>query len=237
MRRKKIMKNKVLIVDDEKNIRLTLKTALSKAGYEVETAVNGEDGLSKLQEEGFPVILLDMKMPGMDGIQFLKEITNADLETKVIMITGYGSVETAVETLKLGAVDYLRKPFKPEEIIGIVEDVFERYKVENSEKEVESFEEYIMLAKNAINKRDFSRAKEILQKATSLDSEKPEPFNLLGIIYEMQHKQGEAMKMYRAALALEPGYKPANDNIERAGESMGSIDLDNVNFGDDEEEK
>lgn len=231
------MKNKVLIVDDEKNIRLTLKTALSKAGYEVETAVNGEDGLSKLQEEGFPVILLDMKMPGMDGIQFLKEITNADLETKVIMITGYGSVETAVETLKLGAVDYLRKPFKPEEIIGIVEDVFERYKVENSEKEVESFEEYIMLAKNAINKRDFSRAKEILQKATSLDSEKPEPFNLLGIIYEMQHKQGEAMKMYRAALALEPGYKPANDNIERAGESMGSIDLDNVNFGDDEEEK
>jgi DNA-binding NtrC family response regulator len=237
MRRKKIMKNKVLIVDDEKNIRLTLKTALSKAGYEVETAVNGEDGLSKLQKEGFPVILLDMKMPGMDGIQFLKEITNADLETKVIMITGYGSVETAVETLKLGAVDYLRKPFKPEEIIGIVEDVFERYEVENSEKEVESFEEYIMLAKNAINKRDFSRAKEMLQKATSLDSEKPEPFNLLGIIYEMQHKQGEAMKMYRAALALEPGYKPANDNIERAGESMGSIDLDNVNFGDDEEEK
>ncbi|MFW5736714.1 MAG: sigma-54-dependent transcriptional regulator, partial [Halanaerobium sp.] len=149
------MKNKVLIVDDEKNIRLTLKTALSKAGYEVETAVNGEDGLSKLEEEGFPVILLDMKMPGMDGIQFLKEITNEDLETKVIMITGYGSVETAVETLKLGAVDYLRKPFKPEEIISIVEDVFERYEVENNEKEVESFEEYIMLAKNAINKRDF----------------------------------------------------------------------------------
>ncbi|MFP4371511.1 MAG: response regulator [Halanaerobium sp.] len=231
------MKNKVLIVDDEKNIRLTLKTALSKAGYEVETAVNGEDGLSKLEEEGFPVILLDMKMPGMDGIQFLKEITNEDLETKVIMITGYGSVETAVETLKLGAVDYLRKPFKPEEIISIVEDVFERYEVENNEKEVESFEEYIMLAKNAINKRDFSRAKEMLQKATSINSEKPEPFNLLGIIYEMQHKQGEAMKMYRAALALEPGYKPANDNIERAGESIGSIDLDNVNFGDDEEDK
>jgi YesN/AraC family two-component response regulator len=153
------------------------------------------------------------------------------------MITGYGSVETAVETLKLGAVDYLRKPFKPEEIINIVQDVFERYKVENSEKEVESFEEYIMLAKNAINKRDFSKAKEMLQQATSLDSEKPEPFNLLGIIYEMQHKQGEAMKMYRAALALDPGYKPANENIERAGESMGSIDLDDVNFGDDEEEE
>ncbi len=231
------MKNNILIVDDEKNIRLTLKTALSKAGYEVETAVNGEDGLSKLEEEEFPIVLLDMKMPGMDGIQFLKKITDDEIETKVIMITGYGSVETAVETLKLGAVDYLRKPFKPEEIIEIVEDVFERYEVENSEKEVETFDEYIMLAKNAINKRNFSKAKEMLQEATSLDSEKPEPFNLLGIIYEMQHKQAEAMKMYRAALALEPGYKPANDNIERAGESIGSIDLDNVNFGDDEEEK
>lgn len=231
------MKNKVLVVDDEKNIRLTLKKALSNADYEVETAVNGEDGLAKLKEEEIPVILLDMKMPGMDGIQFLKEVKNKAIETKVIMITGYGSVETAVETLKLGAVDYLRKPFKPEEIINIVQDVFERYKVENSEKEVENFGEYIMLAKNAINKRDFSKAKEMLQQATSLDSEKPEPFNLLGIIYEMQHKQGEAMKMYRAALALAPGYKPANENIERAGESMGSIDLDEVSFGDDEEEE
>lgn len=230
------MKNKVLIVDDEKNIRLTLKTALKKAGYQVETAVNGEDGLSILKEEEIPVILLDMKMPGMDGIQFLKEIANDNFETKVIMITGYGSVETAVETLKLGAVDYLRKPFKPEEIIGIVEDVFERYKVENSGEEVESFEEYIMLAKNSINKRDFTQAKKMLRQATSLDSQKPEPFNLLGIIYEMQHKQAEAMKMYRAALALNPGYKPANDNIERAGESMGSINLDKINFGDDEEE-
>jgi YesN/AraC family two-component response regulator len=236
-RRKIIMKHKVLIVDDEKNIRLTLKTALSKAGYEVETAVNGEDGLTKLKEEEIPVVLLDMKMPGMDGIQFLKEVTDKDIATKVIMITGYSSVETAVETLKLGAVDYLRKPFKPEEIISIVEDVFERHEIENSEKEVESFDDYIMLAKNAINKRDFSKAKEMLQEATSLNSEKPEPFNFLGIIYEMQHKQAEAMKMYRAALALDPGYKPANDNIERAGESMGSIDLDNVNFGDDEEEE
>lgn len=229
------MNKKVLLIDDEKNIRLTLKTALSKAGYEVETAVNGEDGLTKVKEDNFPVILLDMKMPGMDGIQFLKEINNEDISTKVIMITGYGSVETAVETLKLGAVDYLRKPFKPEEIIEIVEDVFKRYEMESSEKEVETFEDYITMAKNAINKRDFSKAKEMLKKATSEDSEKPEPFNLLGVIYEMQHKQAEAMKMYRAALALDPSYKPANENIERAGSSVGSIDLDNINLGDDEE--
>ncbi|MGM0603074.1 MAG: response regulator [Bacillota bacterium] len=231
------MNKKILIVDDEKNIRLTLKTALKNAGYEVETAVNGEDGLAKVKEDDFPVILLDMKMPGIDGIQFLQELNNKEIETKVIMITGYGSVETAVETLKLGAIDYLRKPFKPEEIIEIVEDVFKRYELENTEKEVESFEDYIILAKNAINKRNFSKAKEMLQKATSENSEKPEPFNLLGIIYEMQHKQPEAMKMYRAALALDPSYKPANDNIERAGESMGSVDIDSMNLGDEEREE
>ncbi|RCW81784.1 response regulator receiver domain-containing protein [Halanaerobium sp. DL-01] len=231
------MNKKILIVDDEKNIRLTLKTALKNAGYEVETAVNGEDGLAQVKEDEFPVILLDMKMPGIDGIQFLQELNNKEIETKVIMITGYGSVETAVETLKLGAIDYLRKPFKPEEIIEIVEDVFKRYELENIEKEVESFEDYIILAKNAINKRNFSKAKEMLQKATSENSEKPEPFNLLGIIYEMQHKQPEAMKMYRAALALDPSYKPANDNIERAGERMGSVDIDSMNLGDEEREE
>ncbi|MFW6281072.1 MAG: response regulator [Halanaerobium sp.] len=230
------MDKKILIVDDEKNIRLTLKTALTKAGYEVETAVNGEDGLKKVKEDNFPVILLDMKMPGMDGIQFLKELKNENIDTKVILITGYGSVETAVETLKLGAIDYLRKPFKPEEIIEIVEDVFKRYEFEKSEGETETFEDYITLAKNAINKRDFSKAKEMLQKATSLNAEKPEAFNLLGVIYEMQHQQGEAMKMYRAAIALDPSYKPANDNIERAGESIGAVDVDNMNLGDEDEE-
>lgn len=231
------MNKKILIVDDEKNIRLTLKTALKNAGYEVETAVNGEDGLSKVNEEEFPVILLDMKMPGIDGIQFLKELNNKEIETKVIMITGYGSVETAVETLKLGAIDYLRKPFKPEEIIEIVEDVFKKYELENTEREVEGFEDYINLAKKAINKRNFSKAKEMLQKATSENFEKPAPFNLLGIIYEMQHKQPEAMKMYRAALALDPSYKPANDNIERAGENMGTVDIDSMNLGDEEKEE
>jgi len=230
------MKNRVLIVDDEKNIRLTLKKALTNAGYEVDTAVNGEDGLKKIKEEDFPVILLDMRMPGMDGIQFLREINNENIRTKVIMITGYGSIETAVETLKLGAIDYLRKPFKPEEIIDIVDNVFKRYELENAEEEVEDFEGFITLAKNAINKRDFSKAKEMLNKATSLNSEKPEPFNLLGIIYEMQHQQQEAMKMYRAALALDPSYKPANENIERAGQAFASVDLDEVNLGDEEEE-
>lgn len=226
---------KVLIIDDEKNIRVTLKKALTMDGYEVETAINGEDGLQKIKEKEYPVILLDMKMPGMDGIEFLKKINEMEYDTRVIMITGYGSVETAVETMKLGAVDYLRKPFKPQEIRNIVREVFERIELEQSGNQAETFNDFLHLAKAEINKRNFNQAIDLLKKATALDAEKPEPFNLLGVIYELKNRQAEAMKMYRAALAMEPSYKPANENLQRASEIVTGTNLEDVNLGDEEE--
>ncbi len=228
------MNKKILVVDDEKNIRLTLEKALSNAGYEVETALNGEDGLEKIKEDEYPVILLDMKMPGMDGLEFLEKVNELKYQTRVVMITGYGNVETAVETMKLGAVDYLRKPFKPQEILEIVDNVFERYKLENNEKEADSFEDILNLAKAEINKKNFTEAIEILKKATSQDSEKPEPFNLMGIIYELKNQQAKAMKMYRAALALDPSYRPATDNLQRASEVAGQPDISNMDLGDEQ---
>ncbi len=228
------MNKKVLVVDDEKNIRLTLNKALSNAGYEVGTALNGEDALEKINQDQFPVILLDMKMPGMSGIDLLDKINELDYQTRVIMITGFGNVETAVETMKLGAVDYLRKPFKPEEIIEIVEHVFKRYQLEDNENEVDSFEDILNLAKSEINKRNFNEAIELLKKATSSDTEKPEPFNLMGVIYELKNQQAKAMKMYRAALALDPSYRPASDNLQRAGEIAGQPDIDDMDLGDEE---
>ncbi len=226
---------RVIVIDDEKNIRLTLKKALSGAGYEVDAAMNGENGLQKLKEKEYPVVLLDMRLPGIDGIEVLKQINNLDYKTKVIMITGYGNVETAVETMKLGAIDYLRKPFKPEEIKDVVAQVFARYQLEEDEQEADSFREFLSLAKSAINKRNFEKAIKLLKQATSLDSEKPEPFNLLGIIYELRSNQPEAMKMYRAALALDPTYKPADENLQRASDMNNDGDLDSVNLGEEED--
>lgn len=228
------MNKKILVVDDEKNIRLTLEKALSNAGYEVETALNGEDGLEKISEDEFPVILLDMKMPGMDGLEFLEKVNELNYQTRVIMITGYGNVETAVETMKLGAVDYLRKPFKPQEILEIVDHVFERYQLENNEKKADNFNEILNLAKAEINKKNFNNAIELLKKATSKDSEKPEPFNLMGIIYELKNQQAKAMKMYRAALALDPSYRPATENIQRASETTTYPDINDRDLGDEE---
>ncbi len=228
------MEKKILIIDDEKNIRMTLEKALAKAGFTVSTAVNGEDGLQKINDTNYPVILLDMKMPGMGGMEFLKQIRDLDYQTRVVMITGFGNVETAVEAMKLGAVDFLRKPFKPTEIIELVEEVYARYELEENSDSVEGFSDHLNLAKSTINKRNFEEARNLLKKATSINPEKPEPFNLLGIIHELKHNQAEAMKMYRAALAIDPAYSPATENLQRAGESMGKIDLEKINMGDEE---
>ncbi len=230
-----VLNKKVLIIDDEKNIRVTLKKALELDGYEVETAINGEDGLRKIEKVEYSVILLDMKMPGLDGIEFLKKVNERQYKARVIMITGYGSVETAVETMKMGAVDYLRKPFKPQEIREIVQEVFKRIELEQSGEKAATFNDFLHLAKAEINKRNFNEAFELLKKAAALDNEKPEPFNLMGIIYELKNRQAEAMKMYRAALALEPSYHPANENLQRASEFVSGTNLEDVNLGDEEE--
>src|SRR6056297_995566 len=118
-------KKNILIIDDEKNIRFTLKKSL-ESDYEVVTAVNGEDGIEKFQENNFDLVLLDMKLPGMDGMEVLKQIKDIDKTADIIIITGFGSVDSAVETMKLGAIDYLRKPFTPDEIKEIVKEVIER---------------------------------------------------------------------------------------------------------------
>ncbi|ADL12885.1 response regulator [Acetohalobium arabaticum] len=225
---------KILIVDDEKNIRKTLKQCL-QTDYEVVTAVNGEDGIDKFAEDDFAVILLDMKLPGIDGIKVLEEIKKEDNGANVIMITGFGSVKTAVKTMKLGAVDYLRKPFTPDEIRKIVQEVIDRDRIEIVEEELDSYEDYVQYAKSCINDRKFEKAREYLQKAVSLDTSKPEAFNLLGVIFEMQDKLKEAQKEYRAALALDPSYKPARDNLDRT--TQFEYQKRDINLGEVDEEE
>lgn len=229
--------NRILIIDDEKNVRENLKRVLELEGYEVELAINGEDGLSKFSSDNFPVVLLDMKLPGIDGIEVLKQILQKNDRTKVIMITGYGTIETAVETMKLGAVDFLRKPFSPEEIREAVKDVINRLKMEQEERELNSFTDFFNFAKSFINKRDFKKAVEYLEKAISMDSSKPEPYNLLGVIYEMEGEMDKARKMYRAALAIDPSYKPADENLERVIQFNYSPGEYNLGDEDDDEDK
>ncbi|MGB7573285.1 MAG: sigma-54 dependent transcriptional regulator [Thermodesulfobacteriota bacterium] len=108
---------RILIVDDEESFRHMLSVILVKEGYEVETSSNGEEGLQKASASPFDQILCDIRMPRMDGLVFLREIKKTGAEASVIMMSAYGTVDTAIEAMKLGAYDYISKPFKPDEII------------------------------------------------------------------------------------------------------------------------
>lgn len=100
----------ILIIDDERAIRNVLKDILSNEGFKVEEAADGEEGLKKFQAGTFDVVLCDIKMPKLDGIEFLQKVTEAGTDTPVIMISGHGNIETAVDAVKKGAFDYISKP-------------------------------------------------------------------------------------------------------------------------------
>ena len=108
----------VLVVDDDEVVRLSYQRSLRGAHCNVEAAFNGEDALNALQHKNFDVVLLDLRMPGMDGMSVLKEIKRSWPESEVVVITGYPTVETAKEAVRLGAYDYLAKPVGPAEIIN-----------------------------------------------------------------------------------------------------------------------
>ncbi|MCK5050405.1 MAG: sigma-54-dependent Fis family transcriptional regulator [Candidatus Cloacimonetes bacterium] len=107
---------KIVIVDDNKNMQIILQNLLADEGYEVISATNGKDGLKAIIEKSPDLVLLDIRLPEMNGIDVLQQITKFEKEILVIMITAYGDVETAVETMKLGAYDYITKPFVNEEL-------------------------------------------------------------------------------------------------------------------------
>jgi len=106
----------ILIIDDDKVIQDSCSLILKKEGYKVQVAGDGEKGLLAFKKELFHVILLDLKMPRMDGMQVLAKIKEESPETPVIIITGYASIGSAVEAMKQGAFEYLTKPFTPEEL-------------------------------------------------------------------------------------------------------------------------
>ena len=211
----RLMKERsVLIVDDEKNIRLTLVQALEVLGVETDTAADGEEALVKLREKEFGLILLDLRLPGMSGMEVLRQLREIRPDIRVIIMTAYGTVESAVEAMRLGACDYIQKPFIPEEIRDGVSRVMDREKLQ--EQKVMDYASGIELAKRCIGDRHFDGAVEHVRKAISLDPSRPEAFNLLGTLMELRGDRDEAQKNYRAALSLDPSYRPAIENLERS---------------------
>jgi len=121
-----LMKNtKILIVDDEQILRESLAGWLRRDDHEVDTASSGEEALEKLKECRFDILLVDIKMEGISGLEVLKQVKENDPDVAIIMITAYGSIPTAIEAIKNGAYDYLLKPFEPAELGVLIERIIE----------------------------------------------------------------------------------------------------------------
>lgn len=113
---------RILIIDDEENIRTTMQFALEAVGYRVEKAADGPEGLDKFGKgESWDLVLLDQRMPRMEGLEVLHRIRERDPAARIVMVTAYGTIELAVDAMKAGAVDFLRKPFTAAVLRGAVE--------------------------------------------------------------------------------------------------------------------
>ena len=111
---------KVLIIDDEESLRIACEQTLELDGFSVSTAANGLAGIELARRESFHVVLLDLRMPGMYGMEVLQKLRQESPNAMVIVITGYATIESAVKAIKQGAYDYLPKPFTPEALTALV---------------------------------------------------------------------------------------------------------------------
>ncbi len=116
---------KILLIDDDEGLNHFLNRFFKRKGYDVTTCLSGEDAIRKINDESFDLILLDYKMPGLNGLDTLKRIKDAQVKTPIIIMTAYGSTDTAIETIKRGAYDYLSKPFERKELSRIVSEALE----------------------------------------------------------------------------------------------------------------
>ena len=120
------MKARLLIVDDEEQFVEALSERLSMRDYDVTTAQTGEDAIEKITNYNFDVVILDVRLPGIDGTDVLREIKSLKPLTEVVMLTGHGTVEMAIEGMKLGAFDILMKPCETEDLIAKIDKAHDR---------------------------------------------------------------------------------------------------------------
>jgi len=121
-------KGRILVLDDEQIVLESVSRVLEGENYQVATCRKGEGAVEALKGGSFDILITDMKMPGMDGLQAMEALAEVDPDLSMIMLTGYATIDTAVQAMKLGAVDYIKKPFTPEQLTELVEKVMSNRK-------------------------------------------------------------------------------------------------------------
>jgi DNA-binding response OmpR family regulator len=235
--------NLILIVDDYPNVRLVFRTALESGGYRVAEAEDGEAALEWLARSTPDVILLDLQMPRLGGMEVLRRLRKAGHDVPVVIVTAHGSIPDAVVAMKLGAIDFLTKPLYPEALRQVVGEVIRRHSPSGTEPatrhdgEVEldsglhavpprrpATATAVTLAppvvdltpiKRALNRREFDKALSALEEALVLAPDSAEAHTLMGVLRESLGQQHAAYHAYKSALEADPHYGPALDNMQR----------------------
>ena len=227
------MNKRILIVDDETNVRLNFRRTLETEGYEIFEASSGEAAVKSLAEHVFALAILDIRMPGMDGLELLAKMREYEIRVPAMIVTAYSDVPNAVKAMKLGAIDFLQKPLRPEDLRSIVTEILKRHAGQQDDPPAETFSAHIVAAKRCLNLRAFAKARLHLAKALELNSKSAEAFNLAGVLAEVLEDYDKAKKYYGQAIKLNKNYEPAQQNMRRLFEvdHFGSS-KEPVNLGD-----
>jgi DNA-binding response OmpR family regulator len=189
----------VLIVDDEPNVRLMLRTALESSGYRVLEADDGLAALAQLRHAVCDLVLLDLRMPKVDGMATLYRLRERGDATPVVMLTAHGSILDTVTAMKLGAIDFLAKPITPRELRAVVSDVIRRNEDRPAVSPAiaaqpaaprRSFGFELARAKRAINRGEFDEAERLLREVLAGDPDLKEAHELLDRLLTLKEREG-----------------------------------------------
>ncbi len=225
---------RILIVDDEPNVRLVFRTTLESTGHELALAEDGASALAWLRSDRADLVLLDLQMSAMGGMEVLERLRAAGDDVPVIIVTAHGSVPDAVAAMKLGAIDFLAKPITPDGLRKAVASVLDRLKPPAGSDRPSApadpetpFAAQLRRAKRAINARQFEEAALFLRRAIDLDPRSAEAHNLMGVLHESRRDYAESYASYKAALKADRAYGPAQNNMKRHYErrAFGRTDL------------
>jgi DNA-binding response OmpR family regulator len=203
----------ILVVDDERNIRKNLGMLLEAAGYEVDTAGNGEEALVKSKEQHYDIAFVDLQMPKMGGLELTRFLRALSSTTAIVILTAYGSVASAVEAMKLGATDFLEKPFDPKAIRLLVEEILLRDQLGSSG----SVDDLLHLAELARERKAYVEARAYWKTAMLRDLTRPEPYYWLGVLSDNDGDARQAAHYYYMALDVSPTFRPASEALMKLG--------------------
>lgn len=190
----------ILIVDDEPNVRLMLRTTLESAGYRVLEAADGLGALAGARDDACDLILLDLRMPKLDGMETLTRLRADRVRTPVVMLTAHGSIPDAVAAMKLGAIDFLTKPLTPSKLRAVVSEVLRRHEERPTASDEpakpptapsRSFGYDLARAKRAINGGAFDEAERLLRAILDVDPQSQESHELLDRLLSLKEREGD----------------------------------------------